>query len=111
MSTTTWISRGWPPLSDTSPTPSTDSRIRLTRISAISVSVRRLIVFDDNTRLMIAAASGSAFWIIGGSTCGGTFFSAPETFSRTALAASSRSRSSTNRIVMVAEPFDAVDDI
>ena len=39
--------------------------------------------------------------MIGGSTCGGTFRIAPATFSRTALAASSRSRSSTNRTVML----------
>ena len=51
---------------------------------------------------MIGSASGSAFWMIGGSTSGGTFFIAPATFSRTVLAASSRSRSSRNRTVMLA---------
>ena len=40
----------------------------------------------------------------GGSTSGGTFFIAPATFSRTSLAASLRSRSSTNRTVIVAAP-------
>ena len=45
MSTTMWISRGRSPLMLTSPTPSTDSSARLTCLSAISVSVRRLVAF------------------------------------------------------------------
>ena len=83
----------------------------MTCLSAISLSVRRLIVGDDKTRLMTGAASGSAFWMIGGSTCGGTFRMAPATFSRTALAASSRSRSSTKRTVMLPVPLPAFDVI
>ena len=51
---------------------------------------------------MIGSASGSCFWMTGGSTSGGTFRIAPATFSRTLLAASSRSRSSRNRTVMLA---------
>ena len=53
---------------------------------------------------MIGSASGSCFWMIGGSTSGGTFRIAPATFSRTVFAASSRSRSSRNRTVMLAVP-------
>ncbi len=40
----------------------------------------------------------------GGSTCGGTFFIALATFSRTSLAASLMSRSSTKRTVIIALP-------
>ena len=56
------------------------------------------------TMLMIGSASGSCFWTTGGSVSGGTARIAPATFSRTALAASSRSASSTNRIWMLAVP-------
>jgi hypothetical protein len=53
---------------------------------------------------MIGSASGSAFWMMGGRTSGGTFRIAPATFSRTLLAASSRSRSSRKRMVIRAWP-------
>ena len=88
----------------TCPTPSTDSIARLTCLSAISVSVRRLMLSEDRTNVMTGSASGSAFWTTGGSTCGGRLRIAPETFSRTLFAASSRSRSRTNLRVMLAEP-------
>ena len=104
MSTTMWISRALPPLSVTAPTPSTDSSARFTCLSATSVSARTVICFDASTIVMIESASGSAFWMTGGSTSGGTARMAPATFSRTLLAASSRSRSSTKRTVMLAEP-------
>ena len=42
--------------------------------------------------------------ITGGSSSGGTLLIAPATFSRTSLTASSRSRSSTNRTVMLPLP-------
>src|SRR5437867_4986343 len=111
MSTTMWTSRGRPPFIETSPTPSTPSRTRLTCLSAISVNVRRLIDDDESVMLMIGAESGSAFWMTGGSTWGGTFLIAPETFSRTALAASSRSRSRTKRTVILPRPLLALDCI
>ena len=72
---------------------------RFTCLSAISVSVRRLIVSDDRTIAMIGSESGSTFWMTGGRICGGRLRSAPETFSRTSLAASLMSRSSTNLTV------------
>ena len=53
---------------------------------------------------MIGSASGSCFWMTGGSTSGGTFRIAPATFSRTVFAASSRSRPSRNCTVMLALP-------
>ncbi len=49
--------------------------------------------------------------MMGGSTCGGTLRIAPETFSRTVFAASSRSRSRTNLILMLPPPRFAVDVI
>ena len=99
-----WISRERSPLIVTAPTPSTDSSARFTCLSAISVSVRRLALVLESMRLMIGSASGSCFWMTGGSISGGTVRIAPATFSRTALAASSRSRSRTNRIWMLAVP-------
>ena len=59
---------------------------------------------DDRTTDMIGSESGSTFWMTGGSTCGGRLRIAPETFSRTSLAASLMSRSSTKRRVTVALP-------
>ena len=59
---------------------------------------------DDRTTDMIGSESGSTFWMTGGSTCGGRSRIAPETFSRTSLAASLMSRSSTKRRVTVALP-------
>ena len=88
----------------TAPTPSTDSSARLTCLSAISVRARRLVLFPETTRLMIGSASGSCFWMTGGSTSGGTLRIAPATFSRTVFAASSRSRPSRNCTVMLALP-------
>ena len=73
-------------------------------LSAISVSVRRLIASDDTTIDITGSESGSTLVMTGGSSCGGTFFIAPATFSRTSLAASLMSRSSTNRTVIVALP-------
>ena len=99
-----WISRARSPLIVTAPTPSTDSSARFTCLSAISVSVRRLALVLEIMMLMIGSASGSCFWTTGGSVSGGTARIAPATFSRTALAASSRSASSTNRIGMLAVP-------
>ena len=88
----------------TAPTPLTDSSARFTCLSAISVSVRRLAVLLESKTLMIGSASGSCFWTTGGSVSGGTVRIAPATFSRTALAASSRLASRTNRIWMLALP-------
>ena len=51
---------------------------RFTCLSAISVSVRRLIVSDDRTIDMIGSESGSTFWMTGGSTCGGRLRIAPD---------------------------------
>ena len=67
-----------------------------------SVSVRRLIASDDTISDITGSASGSTFVMTGGSSSGGTFLIALATFSRTSLAASLRSRSSTNRTVIVA---------
>src|SRR5262249_30333340 len=50
------------------------------------------------------SASGSTLVMTGGSSSGGTFLIAPATFSRTSLAASFRSRSSTKRTVIVPPP-------
>ena len=69
---------------------------RFTCLSAISVSVRRLIPLDESTTDMIGSESGSTFVITGGRICGGTYFIALATFSRTSFAASLMSRSSTN---------------
>ena len=73
-------------------------------LSAISVSVRRLIAFDETTIDITGSESGSTMVMTGGSTCGGTFFIALATFSRTSFAASLMSRSSTKRTVIVALP-------
>ena len=56
--------------------------------------------------------SGSTFVMTGGSICGGTLGIAADTFSRTSLAASLMSRSSTNLTVICALPSrDALDCI
>ena len=77
---------------------------RVICLSAISVSVRRLIASDDTTIDITGSESGSTFVITGGRSCGGTSFIALATFSRTSFAASLRSRSSTNRTVICALP-------
>ena len=77
---------------------------RDTCLSAISVSVRRLIASDDSSSDITGSASGSTFVITGGSSSGGTALTAPATFSRTSLTASFRSRSSTKRTVMLPRP-------
>ena len=104
MSTTMWISRARPPPRSTSPTPLTVAIARLTCLSAISVSVRRLSVFDDSTIEKIGSESGSTCVMTGGSICGGTYRIALATFSRTSLTASLMSRSSTNLMVIAALP-------
>ena len=68
------------------------------------MSVRRLIVSDDTISDITGSASGSTLVMTGGSSSGGTLLIAPATFSRTSLTASLRSRSSTNRTVMLALP-------
>ena len=73
-------------------------------LSAISVSVRRLIESEETITDITGSESGSTFVITGGSSCGGTFFIALATFSRTSLAASLRSRSRTKRTVIDALP-------
>ena len=50
---------------------------RFTCLSAISVSVRRLIESDETTTDITGSESGSTFVITGGRSCGGTFFIAP----------------------------------
>src|SRR6266511_1538641 len=77
---------------------------RETCLSASSVNVRRLIASDDTITDMTGSASGSTFVITGGSNSGGTLLIAPATFSRTSLTASFRSRSRTNRTVMLPLP-------
>ncbi len=104
MSTTMWISRARLPAMVTWPTPLTVWMTRDICLSAISVSVRRLIESDDTITDITGSASGSTLVITGGSSSAGTLLIAPATFSRTSLTASSRSRSSTNRTVMLALP-------
>ena len=70
-----------------------------------SVSVRRLIAFDETMSDITGSASGSTLVMTGGSSSGGTFRIALATFSRTSLAASLMSRSSTKRTVICARPF------
>ena len=57
----------------TSPTPLTVWIARVTCLSAISVSVRRLIASDETTTDITGSASGSTFVMTGGSSSGGTF--------------------------------------
>jgi hypothetical protein len=104
MSTTMWISRARLPAMVTWPTPLTVWIERDTCLSASSVSVRRLIESDDTISDITGSASGSTLVITGGSSSGGTLLIAPATFSRTSLTASFRSRSSTNRTVMLPLP-------
>ena len=99
-----WTSRARPPPSPTCPTPLTVAIARFTCLSAISVSVRRLIASDETTTVMTGSESGSTLVITGGSSCGGTRPIALDTFSRTSLAASLMSRSRTNLTVMFAVP-------
>src|SRR4029450_11604802 len=99
--TRTWRSRA--PVIETSPTPSTVSRTRLTCLSAISLVSRRLRGLATTTATT-ESESGSAFWITGGRMFGGRARSAPETFSRTSWAASAMSRSRTKRAVMRVVP-------
>src|SRR5437773_1768795 len=104
MSTTMWISRARLPAIVTWPTPLTVWIAREICLSASSVSVRRLIPSDDTISDITGSASGSTFVITGGSSSGGTLLLAPATFSRTSLTASFRSRSSTERTVMLPPP-------
>ncbi len=111
-STTTWISRARPPPRSTSPTPLAVSTARLTCLSAISVRVRRLRSFDERTIVITGSESGSTFVMTGGRSSGGTELIADDTFSRTSLAASLMSRSSTNLSVICARPSEIrIDDI
>jgi hypothetical protein len=55
-------------------------------------------------RNMIGEESAVAFWIWGGSACSGNCAEMRETASRTSLAASSRSRSSLNEILIREAP-------
>src|SRR5215813_3489376 len=96
-----WRSR--PPLIATSPTPSTVSRIRRIFLSVISV-VSRMLRSLATATVMTGSESGSAFWMTGGMTFGGSWRIAPATFSRTSCAASSMFRSSTNWTVIVVVP-------
>ena len=59
---------------------------------------------DETTTDITGSESGSTFVITGGRSWGGTTFMALATFSRTSFAASLMSRSSTNRMVIVALP-------
>src|SRR5262245_13319840 len=97
-SSTTWISRAWPPEIVTSPTPSTVSIARRICLSAISVSA---CSGSDpaSAKLTTGSASGSTLVMIGGWTSGGRSRIACATFSRTSCAASLMSRSRTNLIV------------
>ena len=62
--------------------------------------VRRLMSCDDTMSVMTGAASGSTLVMTGGRSSGGTLLIALATFSRTSLAASLISRSSTKRTVI-----------
>src|SRR5262249_42025042 len=67
---------------------------------------------DESTIDITGSESGSTFVITGGRSSGGTYFIAAETFSRTSLAASLMSRSSTNLTVTCALPSAMrIDDI
>ena len=79
---------------------------RLICLSVSSVSVRRLIAFDDTMSDRTGSASGSTLVMTGGSSSGGAVWMAPATFSRTSLAASLRSRSRTKRTVIQALPSE-----
>ena len=68
MSTTMWISRARLPAIVTWPTPLTVWIAREICLSAISVSVRRLIVSEDTISDITGSASGSTLVITGGSS-------------------------------------------
>src|SRR4051794_458105 len=104
MSTTMWISRARVPAIEIGPTPLTVWIERETCLSAISVSVRRLIASDDTISEITGSASGSTLVMTGGSSSGGTLLIPAATFSRTSLAASLRLRSSTKRTVIWPPP-------
>ena len=104
MSTTMWISRARPPERLTSPTPLTVWMTRAICLSVSSVSVRRLIAFDDTMSDMTGSASGSTLVMTGGSSSAGMFLMAPATFSRTSFEASLMSRSRTKRTVIWPRP-------
>src|SRR3954462_1986132 len=104
MSTTMWISRARVPAIEIWPTPLTVWIERETCLSAISVSVRRLIASDDTISEITGSASGSTLVMTGGSSSGGTPLIPAATFSRTSLAASLRLRSSTKRTVIWPPP-------
>ena len=71
-----------------------------------SVSVRRLIAFDDTISDMTGSASGSTLVMTGGSSSGGALRIALATFSRTSFEASLRSRSRTKRTVIWPRPSE-----
>src|SRR4051812_15057634 len=104
MSTTMWISRARVPAIEIWPTPLTVWIERDTCLSAISVSVRRLIASEDTISEITGSASGSTLVMTGGSSSGGTLLIPAATFSRTSLAASLRLRSSTKRTVIWPPP-------
>ena len=99
-----WTSRARPPPRSTSPTPFTVSIARFTCLSAISVSVLRLMASEETVTVITGSESGSTLVITGGSSSWGTRAIALATFSRTSLAASLMSRSRTNLTVMLALP-------
>ena len=75
-------------------------------LSVSSVSVRRLIAFDETISEMTGSASGSTLVMTGGSSSGGALLIALATFSRTSFAASLMSRSSTKRTMICALPSE-----